>query len=192
MCEPATIAYVAVVVVGALAGAKQQRQQGKFQKETARFNARQQENEATQLRNKSVIEENKSRRATTELQSRQRARLAASNIDVESGSALQLQEDTALLGDVDALRIRSNIGGQASSLEQQSTLTESRGSFLEQAGKNKATGTLLSAAGSIAGSQQVGSAVNSKWFSANSAANDPGTISQNFSQSQFQDIPNTA
>jgi hypothetical protein len=173
MCEPATIAYAAVALVGAVSASQQQRAQGKFQKGTARFNARQAENEATQTRNKSVIEENKSRRSTSELVSRQRARLAASNVDVSSGSALQLQEDAALLGEVDALRIRSNLESKAVSLEDQAQLTLRSGEFAEQAGRNAATGTLLSAAGDIAGNEQVAGAVNSKWYSSDSAINDP-------------------
>jgi len=188
MCNPVAIAYVAVTIASAAASAKQQRAQGKFQSGTAKFNARQAENQATQTRNKSVIEENKSRRSTAELVSKQRARLAASNVDVDSGSALQLQEDSALLGEVDALRIRSNLESQAASLDDQAALTLQSGEFAEQAGKNQATGTLLSAAGTIAGNKQVAGAVNSKWYAQDSAINDPGTVSQNFSQDRFANL----
>lgn len=164
MCEPTTI-MAAVAVVGGAFQANQQRQQGKFQKGTAEYNARVAENEAEETRNAGTERENMQRRKTAELLSKQRAQLGASNVELDTGSALQLQEDTAALGEADALRIRSNFEGRAGSLDTGAALTQREGEFAEPAGKNKAAGTLLQST-----STALSTGVADKWFTPASAA----------------------
>ena len=164
MCNPA-VAQLVVVAVSAAYTANQQRQQGKFQKSTAEYNARVAENEAEETRNAGVEAENIQRRKTAELLSKQRAQLGAANVDLSSGSALQLQENTIALGEADALRIRSNFENQAASLDTSAGLTQSQGAFAESAGAGAATGTLLQGASTI-----VGTGVADKWFTPDSAA----------------------
>lgn len=164
MCEPTTI-MAAVAVVSAAFTANQQVKQGKFQNATAKYNARVAENEAEETRNAGVEAENIQRRKTAELLSKQRAQLGAGNIDLTSGSALQLQEETVALGEADALRIRSNFSNQASSLDTGAALTTSQGEFAESAGKGAAFGTLLQGTSSV-----LGSGVADKWFTPSSAA----------------------
>jgi hypothetical protein len=156
MCNP-----VAVTVVAALFSANQQAQQAKFAKGTARFNERLAENEAQETRNVGNERENIQRRRTAELLSKQKAQLGASGLDLGSGSPFDLQEDTQLLGEIDAQRIRSNTDSQVSALNLQAGLTRSKGNFAGQAG-TAAFGTLLSGASK---------AVDSKWFTDLSAAN---------------------
>ena len=164
MCNP-MIAMVAVTAVSAAYSANQQSQQGKYQKSVNEYNARVAENEAEETRNAGVEAENIQRRKTAELLSKQRAQLGAANIDLSSGSALQLQEDTVALGEADALRIRSNFEGKASSLDTSATLLEDQGANAARAGSGAATGTLLQGASTI-----VGSGVADKWFTPESAA----------------------
>lgn len=156
MCEPATIAYAAAAVIGAASAY----QQGRERRAAGEYNTRVSENEATRLRNISIDEENKQRRATAELISRQRAQLAAANIDIGSGSALQLQEDTALLGEIDALNIRENFAAQASSLDTEAALTQGQGRAAGRAGTTKAFSSLLGGAARVSG----------KWYNQNSQA----------------------
>lgn len=165
MCEPTTI-MTAVTIASAAFTAQQQRAQGKFQKGVAEYNARVAENEAEETRAAGVERENIQRRKTAELISKQRAQLGAAGIDLGSGSALQLQEDAEILGEADALRIRSNFEARAGSLETSAELTESQGEFAESAGRNAAVGTLLSGTASA-----LGTGVADKWFTPNSAAN---------------------
>ena len=146
MCEPTTIAYVVMAVAAVMKG-KQDRQQGRFQNKVAKFNARQQENEAVNTRNAGVKAENKQRRATAELIARQRAQLGAANIELGSGSAFQLQDDAATLGEVDALTIRDNFENRASALDSGSTLSLAKGANAESAGQQSFNISLLSAAG---------------------------------------------
>lgn len=163
MCEATTIGLI-ITAASTVAQGYQARQKGKFDRGVADYNARQLENEAIKTQNLAAEQENKQRQETAQLISRQRAQLGAANVDLSSGSALQLQTDASLFGDVDALRIRSNIGDQAISLQQQAGLTQLQGQYAEQAGNNAFTGSLLSAAGSVGGS------VASKWYTSNSAA----------------------
>lgn len=164
MCEPTTI-MATVAVVSAAFTANQQVKQGKFQKSTADYNARVAENEAEETRNAGVERENIQRRKTAELLSKQRAQLGAANVDLSSGSALQLQEETQALGEADALRIRSNFESQAEALETGADLTQSQGRFAESAGKSGAFGTVLQGATTV-----LGTGVADKWFTPTSAA----------------------
>ena len=164
MCEPATIMAV-VAVASAAFTANQQVKQGKFQKATAKYNARVAENQAEETRNAGVESENIQRRKTAELLSKQRAQLGAGNIELTSGSALQLQEETVALGEADALRIRSNFSNEANALDTGAGLTLSQGEFAESAGRGAATGTLLQGAGTV-----LNTGVADKWFTPDSAA----------------------
>lgn len=171
MCDPVTIGTVAAVASASATvyGGYQAKQQGDAANETAKYNARLSENEAIKTRNKGAEEENQQRRRTAELISSQRASLGASGVEVGSGSALQLQTDAATLGEADALRIRSNFGDAAQGLDDQAELTRIEGKNAKSAGKNAFTGSILSAAGTFAGSTG-GQSVASKWFGPSSAS----------------------
>ena len=171
MCEPTTI-LATVAVVSAAFTANQQVQQGKFKKGVADYNARVAENEAEDTRNAGVERENIQRRKTAELLSKQRAQIGAANIDLTSGSALQLQEDTETLGEADALRIRSNFESRAEALETGAELTRTQGEFAESAGRGAAFSTLLQGA-----TVALGTGVADKWFTPDSAASQPITTS---------------
>ncbi len=159
MCDPVTIG-VTTAAVSASVAAVGSIQQGQAANDVARFNARQQENEATRLRNVGVEQENDQRRATARLRSQQRAQLAAQGIDIESGSAGALLRDTDTLGEIDAMRIRRNTDEQATAVEQGSQLTLAAGQSAQQQGVLKAAGSLLGAAGDV----------SSKWFTPKSSA----------------------
>ena len=167
MCDPATAAYVAVALFGGYQQNRQAKAQAKNAEDTAAHNARVQENEAIKTRNVGVEEENRQRRITAELLGRQRAQLGARNVSLDTGSALQLQEDTVQLGEADALRVRSNFSDRANSLQQGANITriegDNRSGELRAGGKAALTGGVLSAAAS-------GAPVASKWYKANSAA----------------------
>lgn len=170
MCDPVTI-MATTAVISAAYTANQQVEQGRYQKDVAEYNARVAENEAEETRRAGVEAENIQRRKTAELISKQRAQLGAANVDLGSGSALQLQEDAEILGEADALRIRSNFESQAGALDTSATLTESQGEFAESAGRTAAAGTLLSATATVAST-----GVADKWFTPNSSANQVGMV----------------
>lgn len=171
MCNPVAVQAWTLVASAAFT-ANQQRRQGKFKESVAEYNARVSENEAEETRNAGVEQENIQRRRTAELLSKQRAQLGAANVDLSTGSALQLQQDTETLGEADALRIRSNFERRAEALETGADLTRSQGAFAASAGRGAAFGTLLSGAAAVAGT-----GVADKWFTPDSAANQPLTTS---------------
>jgi len=164
MCTPIAALATATVVSGVFS-AQQQLRQGRFQQGVAEYNARVAENEAEQVRRVGAERENVQRQRTAELISRQRAQLGASGVDVGSGSALQLQEDAQVLGEVDALRIRRNFEDRATGLETQASLTRQQGEAARSASRSATFGTLLGTAA------RVGvSGVADKWFTPKSAA----------------------
>jgi hypothetical protein len=165
MCEPTTIAIAAIATSQVMQGYAA-KQQGEFENDVARYNARQIENEATRTRNIGTEEEIKHREKVAQLTSMQRAQLAASGVDVESGSALALQEDAETLGEADALRIRSNFQDRATSLEGQADITRSQGRAAQTAGQRAFAGSLLSAGGTVAG----------KWYTPTSSATSSTTL----------------
>lgn len=175
MCYPMLIMAAATVLQG-----YQAKQQGEYQEGVGRYNARQQENEAIRTRNKGVTEENKQRRATSELLARQRAQLGASGIDIGSGSALQLQQDTITLGEADALTIRTNFLEGAGTMADQAVLTRNQGEAARIAGNNAFTGSIITAAG-----QGMSSGVADKWFTPKSSAMNPNLTSNTAYVKQF-------
>ena len=164
MCEPMTI-MAATSVLSAGFTATQALRQGKAQEGIAKYNARVAENKAQETLNAGVEQENAKRQATAELISKQRAQLGASGIDLDSGSALQLQQDAQQLGEVDALRIRSNAQGQAAALSTKADLTLLEGTNARKAGQSKAFSSLLGGVSSA-----LGTGVADKWFTPASSA----------------------
>ena len=148
--------------------AQAQQSQARYQSGVARYNTRVTENQAQETRRVGVEQENIQRRRTAQLLSKQRAQLGAAGVELGTGSALQLQEDTLTLGEADALRIRSNVESQVGALETGAELTRSQGEFAQQAGAAKVTGTLLSG-----GAAFLDTGVADKWFKPNSSANQP-------------------
>lgn len=161
MCDPVTMSTLAVVAGGVQAYS--QIQQGQSASAAADYNARELENQATSIRNKGTEEENIKRRETAEFKARQRAMLGASGIDIDSGSAADLQQDTDLLGEVDALRIRRNFNERADVADTQAEITAAEGRAAKRASNLAAAGTILSTGASVG-------RVNPKWFSSSSAA----------------------
>ena len=167
MCEPTTILAVTTMVATAAQGYSGY-QQGKFQEGVENYNAVLNENEATRIRNIGLEEENKQRRETAELVSRQRAVLASRGVNLDSGSALQLQTDAKTLGEIDALRIRDNFTVQAEAKEQAAMLHRLQGKAAKAAGRNAFAMSLVKAGTSFLGSapgQAMATKVSSKWQS---------------------------
>ena len=182
----------AIMAVTAAAKSYGDYEQGKYEEGVSKYNARASENDATRVRNKGVEEENKLRRQTAELIGSQRASAAAFGVDVDKGSAFQLQQDSALLGEVDALRVRSNFEQQAKGLDDTAKSELARGKNARKQGRNSLlTGALTvasfgasgynaqmganaeAAAKASASSETVtstGTSVNPSWYNSNSAA----------------------
>lgn len=184
MCSP-TLAFSALSTVVSFVQAGQQadteaeiaKNQADFEQGKAKYNARVSENAAQQTINAGVEKENALRLKTARLKSQQKTQLGAFNVNVNTGSAFQLQQDTETLGEADALRIRSNTLNQADALSEQSNLLEAEGEYAQIAGRNKASAAKAAGRnkqiGSVLsfGKKVAGSGVADKWFTPSSSAN---------------------
>jgi len=162
MCHPAAIYAVAALQ------AYNSYEQGRYARDVGRYNERLLQNEAIRTRNKGTAEEMKQRERTAQLISKQKVAAAASGVEVGGGSAAKLREDTALLGEVDALQIRSNFQDKARSLEYQAYLAERQGEHAYRAGIKQGIAQ--------AGATIIGSGVAQSWYTPASAAS-TGTMS---------------
>ncbi|MBD1412793.1 hypothetical protein NUJ30_08765 [Burkholderia contaminans] len=98
---------------------------------------------------------------TAQMIGAQRAAMAANGIDLDSGSPLRLQQDTAKLGNVDALTIRNNAAREAYGYQVQG-LSYGQQAQLDEAGaSNAVTAGNLNAFSSIIGGA---SSIGSKWI----------------------------
>lgn len=148
MCSVVGV-QIGLTVAGMIASSYAQKKQGEHENEIAKYNARVKENEAEKVRAKGVEEENILRGKNAQLLAKQRAQMGASSVDLSSGTPLDIQEDTVILGEVDALRVRGNFQEQAISLEQQADLTRQSGEAARKSGARAFRGTV---------------GVASKWF----------------------------
>jgi len=164
MCDVATIGLITTIASTTFSIA-QASQQAKEKKAVAAYNSRVSENAAQDKRTEATEAENIQRTKTARLLAKQQAQLGAANIDLTSGSALQLQEDTVALGEADALRIRRSGDSRFDALMQESELETAKGEFAETQGKFDVAGSLLTGTGDI-----IGSGVADKWFTDDSAA----------------------
>lgn len=82
----------------------------------------------------------------------QRAALAAQGVDVNYGSALDVQEDTAALGALDELTISNNAWRESFGYRVQATDYGFQGQFAKLAARNEARNTLLTGGAQIVNS----------------------------------------
>lgn len=91
------------------------------------------------------VEEKKARRETERVIGSQRVGLAAQNVDVNRGSALDVQADAAYLGELDALTIRNNAAKEAWGYRMQADDLRLRGTFAKREGEFGAYRTIIGA-----------------------------------------------
>lgn len=120
------------------------------------YNAAVAELQATDAVERGAIEANRFRQRTRVLIGEQRAGFAAGNIDVGYGSAVDVQADAALLGELDALTIRTNAGREAwgyrveaEDLATRADITRKEGGALAAAGRQRQSAHRWAAAGTI-------------------------------------------
>jgi len=168
MCNPAIIVMAVQGVVMLMQGMSNAASK-KQQAATNRYNARILENDAERIRATATEEENIQRLKTAQLLGTQRAQLGAAGVQLGTGSALQLQEDTVSLGEADALRIRTRGTEEVEALRTQAGYLKERADILEEPGIlgkiNKKTRDLSGVNGITVGAT-VGpiAGVSAKWF----------------------------
>lgn len=175
MCVASVPILLAASLVTGVAGTAMSyaasQQQAKAQESAANYNAQVAANNqiiaqqnAKQALQAGEAQEQQQRMKTAALIGSQRAAQAANGIQIDSGSALDVQSSAAELGELDALTIRSNASKTAYNYEAQAA------NYGSQAALDKAQAGWASQAGDIAGYSTLltgASSLSSKWLLAN-------------------------
>lgn len=119
------------------------RAQGEYQKSMAGINAKFAQVKSKLATDRGNREAADVKRKTKSLIGSQRAALAAQGIDIQSGSALQVQEDTAMIGELEALEIKNNSWMEAFGYRQEAARATQRGEIANISAQNAAGATLL-------------------------------------------------
>lgn len=167
MCEPTTLAIASIAataistgagIVGQISAGSQAEQQAAYQAGVARNNAIIAERAAQDALTRGKVEEGQQRDKTRQLIGLQRATLAGNGVMVDTGSALNITADTAGIGELDALTIRSNAEREAAGYRAQGMNYEAEARLTRAAGKQAKTdslwqagGTALTGIGTVAG-----------------------------------------
>lgn len=152
-----------VSMFGAGFGATAQARAGNEQADLAEYNAkvaeanaRVQDFNAEDATQRGYQDETNHRIATKKLIGAQRTSLAAQGQKLDSGTALDLQEDSARQGELDALTVRANAAREAwgykttaANDRNQAQDLRIRGQIAKRAGKNAAVQTILTDASQI-------------------------------------------
>jgi len=144
MCAVAAIPFALMAAQGVM-GAQAAKQAGAAQASADLQNAQYADMAANDAVKRGAVEEDQQRLQTTGAIGTQRAGFAANGIDVNSGSAANIQDDTAQLGEFDALTIRNNAAREAWGYKTQSQTYQTSAKTAVKSAKNNAFGSLLGA-----------------------------------------------
>ena len=161
MCELTTMLLIGSTVMGA-AGAIQQGQaaemQGRAAQQSAEYNAKVAdmnakiaERQARDAVERGQIEEQQQRMKTSQIIGQQRAALAANGVDAGFGSPLDVLVDTATIGELDALTIRSNAYREERDIRQQGANYRGQAGMYRSQASSASTGGFLGAMGTFLG-----------------------------------------
>lgn len=149
MCvDPVTLLTIGSTLVGAVGTVAQ----GQSAAAAAEYQQKQQTMLAEDALARGAQEEEGQRRKTAALAARQRAVMAASNVDLGSGSPLAILGDTAMLGELDAQVIKDNARRQQSFHKGNAVLAGMEGKAASTAGIIGGFSTVLGGATQMASS----------------------------------------
>ncbi|MFP5337511.1 MAG: hypothetical protein ACLGIW_03285 [Gammaproteobacteria bacterium] len=151
MCWMAAIP-IAMSLAGGMMGAQNARQQGAFQEAMAEQNAAYKEAAAQDAEKRGAVDADRYRRQVGQLIGTQRTGFAANGIDVNSGTASEIQDDTAAFGEFDALTIANNAAREAWGYRVGAQNDLMNGRMAQSNARSAATGSILGGVGSAFGS----------------------------------------
>jgi hypothetical protein len=126
--------------------------QGKYQKELFDHNSRMAGLQAEDALRRGDREANQQRKKARQVQGSQRAALAAQGIDVDLGSAAEIQDETIVQGERDAQTVRNNAWREAWGYRAQAEDAASRGLMGDAIAQSDARNTLITGGMNAAGS----------------------------------------
>lgn len=122
---------------------------GNAAKKIGDYNAKVYEQQAQDAISRGTEDEQKFRQGVKMLIGSQKAGFAGQGVDVNSGSALDVQADAAFLGELDALTIRTNAAREANGYRAQAENARMGGSAQQTASRFGAASTVLGGASSL-------------------------------------------
>ena len=143
---------IAMSLAGGMMGAQNARQQGAFQEAMAEQNAAYKEAAAQDAEKRGAVDADRYRRQVGQLIGTQRTGFAANGIDVNSGTAAEIQDDTAAFGEFDALTIANNAAREAWGYRVGAQNDLMNGRMAQSNARSAATGSILGGVGSAFGS----------------------------------------
>jgi hypothetical protein len=142
---------------GMYAQGQQQKAQAEYQAAVANNNAIIAEQNAQDALQRGRVEEQQHRLKVAQMKGTQRSVLAASGVQVDTGSALDVVADTAMMGELDALTIRNNAEREAYQHRMQASNYQAESGLYSLAARNAARNGAWGAATSLlGGAAQVG------------------------------------
>ena len=156
-------------VVSGIQNSNAQKAQADYQAEVARQNARIANQNASNERQEGIEEARLTRMKNLQKVASQQSSLAANNVDISSGTALDIVEDTATMGELDALNTRYNSETRANAYEQQANNYNNQAQLDAITGQNVYKSNVINAlAKGFGGLSSDFSSINDKWYSKNS------------------------
>lgn len=151
MCvDPSTILMIGGTLLsgaGEIASGNANAKAAKYNAEVQRQNAILADRQAKNVLDAGTREEQKQKAMTSQLMSKQQASMAANGVDVQFGSPLDLMVDTAKMGAVDALTIRTNAYRNYDDTRNQAVASRNQASLYDMQAKNSRTAGILGAFG---------------------------------------------
>jgi hypothetical protein len=110
------------------------------------------ERQAKNVLDAGTREEQKQKAMTSQLMAKQQAAQAANGVDVTFGTPLDLMVDTAKMGAIDALTIRTNAYRNYDDVRNQAVSSRNQAALYDMEARNSRTAGILGAFGSMASS----------------------------------------
>lgn len=154
MCELTTMLMIGSTLMGA-AGAVQEgraaQASANYSAKVADMNAKISERQARDAVERGQQEEQQQRMKTSQVIGQQKAAMAANGVDLGFGSPLDTLVDTATIGELDALTIRTNTYREERDIRQQGANNTAQASAFRAEGANARKAGSMSAFGTILG-----------------------------------------
>ena len=168
----ATVASTTLGIVNGVQQGKATQAQYNYQAQIDRKNAKIAEANAAQARQEGIEESRMQRIKTLQKVGAQQTAMAANGIDISTGTALDTIEDTAAMGELDALTTRYNAETKGLAYDHQANNFNNQANLDVFAGKNAYKTGMLNAVGTgLDGIGKIGK-VATNWYSSNSIGNE--------------------
>ena len=159
----ATIASTALGTVSSVQQGKSQQAMYNYQAQVANENAKIANKNAANERQTGIEEARLQRTKTMQAVGSQQAAMAANGMDITQGTSLDIIEDTAAMGELDALQIQTNYERKAQAYEQKANNFNNEANMDVIAGKNAYKTEMINAAQTGLNGVAKLTDVSSKW-----------------------------